>query len=231
MLHGDMCEYCQCNVLHPYDAKQRRSHNTECLSMLETDMEHSFRMADSTGKTCGICMETVVEKSGGNMQRFGILPGCNHCFCITCIRQWRSSEQFESKVTRGCPECRVHSDFVCPSRYWVDRPEEKKTLLDEYIKSCSEKPCRHFNQGRGECPFGDKCFFKHVYPDGAKAKLGPPRRRKRHNNRLEAELVEDVILSEFLDDGTFFDSDSDDDAYAINMRFDEMLSELFGGLS
>ena len=35
-----------------------------------------------------------------NARRFGILPSCSHCFCVACIRQWRSSSQFEPKVTR-----------------------------------------------------------------------------------------------------------------------------------
>lgn len=37
-------------------------------------------------------------------------------------------------VCRSCPECRTQSDFVVPSRYWVDNKdkEEKKKLLDSY---------------------------------------------------------------------------------------------------
>ena len=61
-----MCEYCQCQVLHPYDPEQQRKHRAECLSTHERDMEHSFRMAKSIDKACGICMEVVVEKVGGS---------------------------------------------------------------------------------------------------------------------------------------------------------------------
>ena len=64
LLHGDVCEYCQCQVLHPHDPEQRRKHRAECLSTHERDMEHSFRMAKSIDKACGICMEVVVEKVG-----------------------------------------------------------------------------------------------------------------------------------------------------------------------
>lgn len=32
----------------------------------------------------------------------------------------------------------------------------------------SKKPCKHFDQGRGECPFGANCFYLHAYPDGTK---------------------------------------------------------------
>ncbi|KAF0308185.1 putative E3 ubiquitin-protein ligase makorin-2 [Amphibalanus amphitrite] len=200
LLHGEVCEYCQCQVLHPFDPEQQRKHRAECLSTHERDMEHSFRMAKSIDKACGICMEVVVEKKEPNARRFGILPSCSHCFCVACIRQWRSSSQFEPKVTRGCPECRVHSDFICPSRYWVDESEEKNKLIEDYIASCSNKPCKHFNEGRGECPFGNKCFYRHTYPDGRKAELGPPRRRRRQNQFIETELMSDVMLSDFLSD-------------------------------
>ncbi len=33
-----------------------------CMQQLEADMEHAFAMAKSKDKTCGICMEVVVEK-------------------------------------------------------------------------------------------------------------------------------------------------------------------------
>ncbi|XP_037070563.1 probable E3 ubiquitin-protein ligase makorin-1 [Pollicipes pollicipes] len=218
LLHGDVCEYCQCAVLHPNDAAQRRRHRAECLSTHEKDMEHSFRMAKSIDKMCGICMEVVVEKKELSARRFGILPSCSHCFCVACIRQWRSSSQFEAKVTRGCPECRVHSDFICPSRYWVDDSEEKTKLINDYIKSCSNKPCKHFNEGRGECPFGNKCFYRHTYPDGRQAELGPPRRRRRQNHLIETELMSDVMLSDFLsDEMRALDEEDADEAIRLNL--------------
>jgi E3 ubiquitin-protein ligase makorin len=34
--------------------------------------------------------------------------------------------------SRACPECRVTSDFVCPSMYWVDTKEEKEKLIKDY---------------------------------------------------------------------------------------------------
>ena len=35
----------------------------------------------------------------------------------------------------SCPECRVQSDFVCPSRYWCETKEEKQKLIEEYKKN------------------------------------------------------------------------------------------------
>jgi E3 ubiquitin-protein ligase makorin len=28
------------------------------------------------------------------------------------------------------------------------------------------KECKYFNKGVGECPFGNKCFYKHADKDG-----------------------------------------------------------------
>ena len=117
---------------------------------------------------------------------------------------------------RSCPECRVQSDFVCPSRYWCETKEEKVQLIDDYKKALrqesrtgpkhsqyiyqvyvfificiltrlfyfifgiiSNKACKYFNGGRGECPFGNRCFYLHALPDGTKADVGPPQSKLR----------------------------------------------------
>ena len=33
---------------------------------------------------------------------------------------------------RACPECRVKSDFVTPSKYWVEDKQEKEKLIIGY---------------------------------------------------------------------------------------------------
>ncbi|XP_061085617.1 probable E3 ubiquitin-protein ligase makorin-1 [Conger conger] len=38
------------------------------------------------------------------------------------------------------------------------------------------KSCRYFNEGRGTCPFGANCFYKHAYPDGRLEEPQPQRR-------------------------------------------------------
>lgn len=166
-LHGLECEYCGLKCLHPYDASQREEHRQVCIESHEKDMEHSFAVQRSQGVTCGICLEVVREKENPSDQRFGILTDCNHSFCLPCIRKWRNtSHSSETKIVRACPICRVPSAFVTPSEVWVDDPTEKKKLIDGYKSALREKPCRHFNQGKGTCPFGSSCFYKHAYPDG-----------------------------------------------------------------
>lgn len=155
-------------------------------------MENAFAVARSKEKTCGICMETVMDKPKGEA-RFGILPNCNHCFCLSCLRTWRQAKQFEHKIIRyailslslalfiflvqkdnaflflffrACPECRQTSDFICPSRFWVETMEEKQKLLSDYRDALNSKECKYFKRGEGECPFGNKCFYSHTTADG-----------------------------------------------------------------
>lgn len=175
----------------------------------EADMELSFAIQRSKEKSCGVCFETIMEKSSRE-QRFGILPNCNHCFCLTCIRKWRQAKQFDNKIIRACPECRIPSDFVCPSMYWVDTKEEKEKLIRDYkgalryeiidnlflferVLIChfsySTKDCKYFNKGRGKCPFGNKCFYLHALPDGTKKDVGPPVRQRRNTTDTDIDIL------------------------------------------
>ncbi|KAK7066275.1 E3 ubiquitin-protein ligase makorin-1, partial [Halocaridina rubra] len=202
-IHGSLCEVCQLACLHPYDKEQRRLHKEECSKLMEAEMEHSFAVARSRDKVCGICMDTVMERPLASQRRFGILPNCQHCFCLNCIRKWRQSKQFENKIVRSCPECRTQSDYVIPSRYWVDDKdkEEKDKLLDSYRRALSTKPCKYFKQGEGQCPFGNKCFYLHALPDGTKKDVGPPRRRRRFTADGELQLyLDNMVLWDFIEE-------------------------------
>lgn len=199
-LHGDICELCGRGVLHPFDEDLRKRHHQDCIKQHEKDMEVSFAVARSKDKTCGICFEIIMEKAMGE-QRFGILQNCNHCFCLTCIRKWRQARQFENKIIRACPECRLTSDFVCPSVYWVDTKEDKTKLIDDYKKALAKKDCKYFKKGTGKCPFGNKCFYLHQTPDGRKLDVGPPPRQRRRRNLDNHDFdVLQVILWEFMEE-------------------------------
>ncbi|XP_018322723.1 probable E3 ubiquitin-protein ligase makorin-1 isoform X2 [Agrilus planipennis] len=195
-IHGDICDFCETAALHPFNEEQRKRHRQECVAQHEKDMELSFAIARSKNKACGVCFETIMEKTD-NEQRFGILPNCNHCFCLACIRKWRKARQFDNRIIRACPECRVTSDFVCPSMYWVETKEEKDKLIDNYKKALSEKDCKYFRKGNGRCPFGNKCFYLHALPDGTKTDVGPPRRRVEN---VSFSMLQEIILWDFLDE-------------------------------
>ncbi|XP_032041061.1 E3 ubiquitin-protein ligase makorin-1 isoform X2 [Aythya fuligula] len=99
-IHGDVCDMCGLQVLHPIDAAQRSQHIKSCIEAHEKDMELSFAVQRSKDMVCGICMEVVYEKANPSERRFGILSNCNHTYCLKCIRKWRSAKQFESKIIK-----------------------------------------------------------------------------------------------------------------------------------
>jgi E3 ubiquitin-protein ligase makorin len=165
-LHGDICDMCGLQALHPTNALQREAHVRACVDAHERDMELSFAVQRSMDKVCGICMEVVYEKADPRDRRFGILFRCNHTYCLRCIRTWRSGTQFENRISKSCPQCRVSSGFVIPSEFWVEGVEEKEKLIQQYKDGMRNKACRYFAEGRGRCPFGQFCFYKHAYPEG-----------------------------------------------------------------
>ncbi|XP_030209063.1 putative E3 ubiquitin-protein ligase makorin-1 isoform X2 [Gadus morhua] len=99
-LHGDVCDMCGLQVLHPTDNAQRSDHTKACIEAHEKDMEISFAIQRSKDMMCGVCMEVVFEKTNPSERRFGILSNCSHCYCLKCIRKWRSAKQFESKIIK-----------------------------------------------------------------------------------------------------------------------------------
>ncbi|KPU78800.1 uncharacterized protein Dana_GF10705, isoform B [Drosophila ananassae] len=197
-IHMELCEMCDQYCLHPTDQAQRKKHNRECLQQHEQAMELSFAIARSKDKTCGICFDTIMEKAGRE-KRFGILPNCNHIFCLECIRTWRQAKQFEHKITRACPECRVCSDFVCPSAFWVETKEEKDKLLNDYRAALGAKDCKYFQKGEGKCPFGNKCFYKHALPNGDIVDVGLPKRTRKLQSQNEIIDLLDIYLWDYVD--------------------------------
>ncbi|KAF1794758.1 Zinc finger, RING-type, conserved site [Phytophthora cactorum] len=149
--YGDTCFY-------SHSLPERVESEEEMLAMGE-----EIRLSQDL--ECGICYEVILQKG----ERFGLLSGCNHSFCLTCLRNWRSSEDQPRQTVRQCPVCRVETKFIIPSGRMVIRPERKKILIDVYRKNLSGIPCRHFDEGRGTCPFGTSCFYAHRYPDGTLA--------------------------------------------------------------
>ncbi|KAL4151534.1 hypothetical protein PRNP1_008476 [Phytophthora ramorum] len=148
--YGDTCFYA-------HSLPERVESEEEMLAMGE-----EIRLSQDL--ECGICYENIIGKG----ERFGLLSGCSHSFCLTCLRNWRGADQPKQTV-RQCPVCRVETKFIIPSSRMVTKPERKKFLIDVYRKNLSAIPCRHFDEGRGTCPFGTSCFYAHRYPDGTLA--------------------------------------------------------------
>ncbi|XP_068163666.1 probable E3 ubiquitin-protein ligase makorin-1 [Antennarius striatus] len=182
-LHGEVCDMCGHPVLHPTDISQRSEHTKACMEAQKKDTELSFAMQRSKDKMCGVCMEVVLEKANPSERRFGILSNCSHSYCLKCIRTWRRAKQFESNIIKSCPECRIISNFVIPSEYWVEVKDDKQKLIQKYKDGMRNKPCQYFDEGRGTCPFGANCFYKHAFPGGRLEEAQPPRQQPRSNER------------------------------------------------
>ncbi|XP_061769217.1 probable E3 ubiquitin-protein ligase makorin-1 [Nerophis ophidion] len=221
-LHGDICDMCGLQVLHPTDKDQRSEHTKACIEAHEKDMEISFAIQRSKDMMCGVCMEVVFEKTNPSERRFGILSNCSHCYCLKCIRRWRSARQFESRIIKSCPECRITSNFVIPSEYWVEDKEEKQKLIQTYKEGMGSKPCRYFNEGRGTCPFGSNCFYKHAFPDGRLEEAQPPRRQTGSNSSRNRNSRQ-TRLWDILDERGSNDSFDNDDDEMVTFELSEML--------
>ncbi|MEE6501590.1 hypothetical protein FKM82_004262, partial [Ascaphus truei] len=197
-LHGDVCDICGLHVLHPCDQEQRKTHEKLCMENFEHEMEKAFAFQASQEKVCSICMEVVYDKSSSSERRFGILSNCNHTYCLSCIRQWRCAKQFENPVIKSCPECRVVSEFVIPSVYWVEDQSKKNDLIEAFKLGMGKKACKYFDQGRGTCPFGGKCLYLHAYPDGSRAE--PEKPRKQLCSEGTVRFFNSVRLWDFIED-------------------------------
>ncbi|KAJ8914579.1 hypothetical protein NQ315_017284 [Exocentrus adspersus] len=74
-----------------------------------------------------------------------------------CIRKWRQSKEFELDVAKACPECRIASDFVYPSKYWVENKQEKDEFIDAQKQRMQKQDCRsetHASDHPGLMKFG-----------------------------------------------------------------------------
>lgn len=63
-----------------------------------------------------------------------------------------------------------------------------------------KKECKYYNRGKGECPFGNKCFYRHCADDGTEVDVGPPQKHYRQNVDGDSETVERILLYDFLEE-------------------------------
>ncbi len=144
-LNGNCTRGVQCLYAHPVEADE--------LDGEQDDVEASPPI-------CGICLESVTK--------FGILTGCEHGFCLTCLGKWRhkgkGSSQIDLTAIRGCPVCRKPSFFIIPSTTFV-AGKKKHELIEAYKDNLARIPCRNFKYNDSDsCPFGSRCFFLHQGP-------------------------------------------------------------------
>ena len=156
-----MCELCGRATLHPTNAEQRDRHRAECAFSLAGAMQR----AGQADMECGICLSSVVDQR----RQFGLLTGCNHVFCMKCMREWRGDYATSiARTARTCPVCRQHSHAVVPCDYFPESDEAKADVYRHYRLRLSEVPCKKFDWGKGVCPHGSSCWYSHRLKNGEK---------------------------------------------------------------
>ncbi|XP_047152288.1 E3 ubiquitin-protein ligase makorin-like isoform X1 [Vigna umbellata] len=225
-VHGNRCFYCRKFCLHPTDSEERENHLATC----EKREKYLQALNDSQEVECNVCLERVLSKPKPSDCKFGLLPQCDHAFCLSCIRNWRNSAPTSGMDTsnngtantvRKCPVCRKLSYFVIPSGIWYSTKEEKQEIIDNYKANCKQIDCKHFNFGNGNCPFGACCFYKHTVKPGSYTwihRRPPPPPQRRQNNLNEMlDMLSDVDLTsaEYL--SIMRDSDLFDDMDPFGM--------------
>ncbi|XP_051852423.1 probable E3 ubiquitin-protein ligase makorin-1 isoform X1 [Antechinus flavipes] len=114
---------------------------------------------------CGICMEKIWDKPPPD-NYFAILPNCSHAYCVKCLRTWRQSRgDYPKDIIKACPECRVHSNFFVPYKFWVSKGPEKEQLIKNFKDRTSQIQCKFFIQRKGRCPFKSDCIYQHQFPN------------------------------------------------------------------
>ncbi|EOX96705.1 Zinc finger family protein isoform 3 [Theobroma cacao] len=220
-IHGDLCATCGKHCLHPFRPQEREEH----IKMCEKKQKHLEALKRSQEIECSVCLDRVLSKPTAAERKFGLLSECDHPFCISCIRNWRSSSPSSgmdvNTALRTCPICRKLSYFVIPSVIWYCTPEEKQEIVDSYKAKLRSIDCKHFNFGNGNCPFGTSCFYKHTVKPGSyvwKYHRPPPRRFNFMDMDAIFDVFEQLIAEDEMD---IFDAEDFeyDDLTPLEMAF------------
>ncbi|KAI5858940.1 hypothetical protein BZA05DRAFT_330335 [Tricharina praecox] len=103
-------------------------------------------------ETCSICFDKP--------ETYGLMTGCDHIFCLSCIRKWRCSSSTArngrhddpyaddphalASTSKTCPLCRVRTRYIIPSVVFPTTTPQKKQIERVYRLRLSNIPCRYF---------------------------------------------------------------------------------------
>lgn len=170
---------------------------------LQKKQVENERINRSYGLECGICLEEVLRKERLSDRRFGVMSHCEHIFCWQCMKGWRyahgqmgGATSATAEQARRCPECQQLSHFIVPCSFFPQGNEERQEVFDERRKQLARIPCKHFDFGRGSCPFGTSCFYAHILPDGTREDGSLRRAGDAEGN---VRVLQPVRLSSFLE--------------------------------
>ncbi|XP_023283221.1 probable E3 ubiquitin-protein ligase makorin-1 isoform X1 [Seriola lalandi dorsalis] len=182
-------------------------------SSAQGNVEEMEALLQSKNVSCGICMDKVYEKTDPRNHVFGILPNCNHSFCLQCIMTWRKTKDLGLDVVKTCPQCRVRSPFYVPNKFWVEG-QAKESVIAAFKEKCSKKSCSYYARYRC-CPFKTECLYRHDKPTRSRSFPYPTE---------DEDDYDGVDLLNFFIAMTFLGDEDDDDDY--DFRF--YLTEEYG---
>ncbi|XP_048661676.1 probable E3 ubiquitin-protein ligase makorin-1 [Marmota marmota marmota] len=121
------------HLSHSQDSQPESHPFPELTAPLQSlDLEEWQGKQDSRDVVCGICMDKVWDKPEAE-RVFGILPNCTHPHCLGCLRTWRKNHQnLPLNVIKACPQCRVHSSYMIPHKFWVGEGPKKEQLIRNF---------------------------------------------------------------------------------------------------
>ncbi|KAM0905687.1 hypothetical protein ACQ4PT_017269 [Festuca glaucescens] len=109
----------------------------------------------SENEICGICRDIVIDR--------GLLDGCQHWFCYTCIDNW-------SAITNRCPLCKVEFQHITSTPVYDSTGagvEDNQPLASEdddwYVQGESSTlsfPSYYIDAGAVICLDGDDCMIR-----------------------------------------------------------------------
>ncbi|XP_008808204.1 E3 ubiquitin-protein ligase makorin isoform X2 [Phoenix dactylifera] len=194
-IHGDLCSICGKHRLHPHRPDEREEH----INLCQKNNKRLEALKLSQEIECSVCLDRVLSKPTAAERKFGLLSECDHPFCISCIRNWRSNSPASgmdvNNAVRACPICRKISYFVIPSVIWYSTKEEKQEIIDNYKAKLKSIDCKYFDFGNGTCPFGTSCFYRHAYRDGRLEEVVLRHLDAEDGNTV---IAKDIRLSDFF---------------------------------
>lgn len=150
---GDSCWF-----KHDSSTRTRRSMNTNGAVPASQSTAAASSRNGNPDDPCAICFDKP--------QTYGLMTGCDHVFCLDCIRKWRSSSTKGSvpatsndpydnptalaSTSKTCPLCRVRTRYVIPSIIFPKPHDDgsantqKEEIERVYLLRLSKIPCRYF---------------------------------------------------------------------------------------
>ncbi|KAL0346547.1 UNVERIFIED_CONTAM: putative RING-type E3 ubiquitin transferase C3H69 [Sesamum calycinum] len=159
-IHGDLCPTCRKHCLHPFRPEEREEHLKTC----DKRQKHLEALKHSQEIECSVCLERVLSKPTAAERKFGILSECNHPFCVSCIRNWRSSSPASSSdansALRTCLFVESFHTLSFLASFGIPRKKKSRRLLIATRQSCGLLIVSTSTLGMGPAPLGPVVFTR-----------------------------------------------------------------------